>query len=292
MRDAERCTQGGRTKQNGNCTNPDPADRLPVQCVGPWAPQKHHYLRQYVEATRAVRAKYLPGSSRRGVIPGGAAFIDLFAGPGRARIFSNGSIIDGSPLIALAHEPAPFSRVILCEVDEENVTALRARTVKYEPRVRIVPGDCNENIDEIISLVPFYGLNLALIDPFNLESLSFDTLTKLAQVRRMDLIVHFPTMDAKRNYAQGAVEKLGKATGSTAITELIRSPKDTAKAISELRANLEQLGYTGYESRSPPIRNTMNGTLYHLVYFSKADRGDAIWNSIAKRTAGGQYSLL
>jgi len=291
MQNSERCAKGGPKKANGNCTNPDPDDGLPVQCVGLWTNDKHHYLRQYIEAARAVRAKFLPGANRRG-IPGGAAFIDLFAGPGRARIYSNGVIIDGSPLIALAQEAAPFSRVILCDMDEENVSALRARTVKYGQRVQVVPGDCNEKIDEIIASVPPYGLNLALIDPFNLDSLSFETLAKLAQVRRMDLIVHFPTMDAKRNHAQGAVEKLGRATGSTSIDALIRKPKDTAKAILALRANLEHLGYTGYESRSPPIRNTRNGVLYHLVYFSKAGKGDAIWNSIATRTASGQYSML
>jgi hypothetical protein len=56
--------------------------------------------------------------------------------------------------------------------------------------------------------------------------------------------------------------------------------------------HLEQLGYTGNESRSPPIRNTRNGLLYHLVYFSKAGKGDAIWDSVAKRTASGQGSML
>src|SRR5882762_5998726 len=56
MQNSERCAKGGPKKANGNCTNPDPDDGLPVQCVGPWTKDKHHYLRQYIEATRAVRA--------------------------------------------------------------------------------------------------------------------------------------------------------------------------------------------------------------------------------------------
>src|SRR5689334_9871290 len=117
------CAWGGPTKPNGNCTNPDPMDGLPVQCVGPWVKNKHHYVGGYIEETSNVRRKYLsPTDGRR--YAGGAAFIDLFAGPGRARIRTTGTIVDGSPFIALNHETAPFTRVIVCDVDEENVAAL------------------------------------------------------------------------------------------------------------------------------------------------------------------------
>ena len=292
MRNSERCAAGGATKANGNCTNPDPADNLPVQCVGPWVKEKHHYLGDYIEKTSGVRRKYLtPTGGRR--YAGGAAFIDLFAGPGRVRIFSSsGPIIDGSPLIALGHAAAPFTRVILCERDPENVTALRARTAKYGKQVSVVPGNCHAKIDEIIALVPRYGLNLALIDPYNLGELYFPTLAKLAQFARMDLIINFPTMDGKRNYAHGAPEKLGHATGSTSIEALIRTPKDVVKGIPELRASLKRLGYTGYHSLAAPIRNTKNGLLYHLVHASKAGKGDAIWSNVAKQTGSGQISLL
>ncbi|HEY6908720.1 MAG TPA: hypothetical protein VI356_05095 [Myxococcales bacterium] len=34
--------------------------------------------------------------------------------------------------------------MILCDVDGQNVAALKARTAEYGPRVTIVPGDCNE----------------------------------------------------------------------------------------------------------------------------------------------------
>src|SRR5687768_5579403 len=98
------CEQGGETKDNGNCTAPAPDDHLPVQCVGSWAKDKHYYLERYIDATRAVRAKYLrPAGSRPA---GGAAFVDLFAGPGRCRLRESGQIINGSPLIALANAKA------------------------------------------------------------------------------------------------------------------------------------------------------------------------------------------
>jgi three-Cys-motif partner protein len=290
MRELERCAEGGPRKANGNCTNPDPGDGLPVQCVGPWVKDKHHYLREYIEETSGTRRNYLSPTGGR-PFAGGAAFIDLFAGPGRARIRSTGEIIDGSPLIALSHVAAPFSRVILCDVDEENVSALEARTAKYGKRVSVVPGDCHAKIDEIMALVPRHAFNIALIDGFNLGSLLFPTIAKLAQRKRMDLIIHFPTMDAKRNYTRGALRKLGHATGSNSMEDLIGRPKDIAKAILELRASLKSLGYTGYRSIAVPIKNTKNGTLYHLLHASKAGKGDAIWSNVTKRAGSGQISL-
>ena len=69
----------------------DPADGLPVLEVGPWSAEKHDYLRRYITATRAARARYLPPLGR-----GGAAFIDLFAGPGRARIREHKGTIEAT----------------------------------------------------------------------------------------------------------------------------------------------------------------------------------------------------
>jgi three-Cys-motif partner protein len=177
---------------------------LSVQCVGPQAKDKHDYVRRYIDATWGARRKFF------GL---GAAYIDLFAGPGRARIRTNGAIIDGTPLIALRHDQAPFSRVLLCDVDPENVAALRERTKTFEDRVRIIEGDCNERIDEIMKLIPPGGLNFAFIDPFNLNAIEKPTLLALASVKKMDLLIHFSTMDFKRNVRMGSPERAARAFG-------------------------------------------------------------------------------
>ena len=117
----DRCRFGGQTKENGNCTIPAPDDGLPVQCVGPWSKRKHDILRRYLSASGGPRRGYLPPA------PGGAAFVDLFAGPGRARVRTTGELDDGSPLIALK-QPLGFTRLVLCELDPENADALRRRT--------------------------------------------------------------------------------------------------------------------------------------------------------------------
>src|SRR5579884_2126049 len=69
-----------RDRKTGNCTKGPADDGGVVQCVGPWAKEKHDYIRRYIDATREVREKYLrPGWP-------GACYIDLYAGPGLARV--------------------------------------------------------------------------------------------------------------------------------------------------------------------------------------------------------------
>jgi three-Cys-motif partner protein len=75
----------------------NPTDGLVADVVGPWASEKHERLRKYkyIDAYRGARAMYLPP---RGT--GGAAYIDLFSGPGRSQLEDTGEFIDGSPLVA------------------------------------------------------------------------------------------------------------------------------------------------------------------------------------------------
>src|SRR5205823_1774001 len=105
-----------------------------------------------------------------------------------------------SPLIVLEHADAPFTRVILCDTDPENIAALRARTNANHTRTVILQGDCNAMIDEIMAHVPIHGLNFALIDPFGPTPLKWATIAKLGSMKRMDLIIHFPTGAIKRNF--------------------------------------------------------------------------------------------
>jgi three-Cys-motif partner protein len=278
------CKKGGDTLQNGNCTNPAP-DGLPAQCVGQWSADKHYYLKQYIEATRAVRAGYLPPKGR-----GGAAFIDLFAGPGLVRVRESGDIQDGSPMVAFCHAEAPFTRLVFCDLDGDNVRALRSRTASQAGRVTIIEGDCNKKIDQVIEVVPEHGLNIALVDPFSLSALKFHTLKRLAEFKRMDLVIHFPTGDIKRNLRQHEKTRrsLDEALGTPDWASKISNDTDVAALIDVFKSQIATLGYGSQQVRSEPIKNSQNVTIYYLVYASKNDRGDKIWQSITKNKPTGQ----
>jgi three-Cys-motif partner protein len=285
------CRFGGPTKTNGNCSEPGD-DGLAVQCVGRWTLDKHDILRRYIAATRAVRADYLPPHPN----PGGAAFIDLFAGPGRARIRGTRELIDGSPLIARGHGESPFSDLVLCDADGENVDALRRRVVGAPGRVVVELGDANGVIAKIAAVIPPRGLNLALIDPFSLQSLHFDTVAALATFKRMDLIVFFPVWEIRR-FSEVHRARYGplltQALGTQEWERIVRRPSDAPKLIPLFHRQLEaRFGYTAKNTYSAPILGHNRVPLYHLVFASKHSRGDKIWESVTRRSPGGQTRLF
>ncbi len=260
----------------------DPADGLPVLDVGRWTAEKHDYLRRYISATKAARARFLPPAGL-----GGAAFIDLFAGPGRARLRGHKEIIDGSPLIAARHNDAPFTDILLCEMDAASAAALRQR-LAGDARVRVFEGDCNVEIDRLAAAIPPQGLNLALIDPFGVSPLHFETLAKLAQFERMDILLHFPTNDLARNLRQHA-GRITTFLGTDGWRKTIKDPKDVLKLLEVLREQLLPFGYQKAVVRHEPLlKNTKNAPLYHLVLIAKHGLADKIWRSVIRTEGSGQ----
>lgn len=94
-------------------------DGLPAEEVGVWAKEKQDYLCRYIDISRGVRAKYLPPNGN-----GRACYIDLFCGPGRAKVRGTDEWIDGSPIAAWKKSvdgDAPFSRVVISDIDPARV---------------------------------------------------------------------------------------------------------------------------------------------------------------------------
>lgn len=287
MSEEERCRYGGKKLANENCELPA-EDGLPAQSVGAWARLKHDRLRSYLEATRAVRARFIQPIGK-----GGAAFVDLFSGPGRVRVRDSNSTEPGSALIAYEHESAPFSRLIFCDLEPDNVNALAARTAG-DDRVRLIEGDCNERINDIIAQIPPDGLNLAFFDPFGAKVFHWDTIARLGRVKRMDLLIHFPTNTIKRNIDNPKVprfkETIDRMLGNQNWRSQVHDAKDVVKLIDLLREQLAGLGYDGEMVNTLPVTNDQGGLLYHLLFASKDRRGTAIWKSIS-RHHGAQRGL-
>lgn len=281
--DEWRCGYGGRRKPNGNCEIPDPDDGLAVQGVGEWSAEKHDLLRRFVDATWAARSRYVPVGIRKA----GAAYVDLFAGPGRVRVRGTKNSVDGSPLIALGQAKAPFSSVVLCDIELENVVALRART---DPRrTTIIQGDCNDRIEDVVSQIPLRGLNLAFVDPFAPRVLSWSTLARLGRFERMDLLVNIPIGFIKRNFHTKAFRlRVDAMMGDAQWRDDVKDAEDVPRLIEHLRRRLARLGYRPERSRPIPIANSMNTVMYYLAFFSKHGLGDKIWKSIVRTTFTGQ----
>jgi hypothetical protein len=103
----------------------DPADGLMVDVVGPWAPEKHLRLSEYIRLERGARANFVPP---KGV--GRASYIELFSASGRSLIEGTSTDIDGSLPVAYKATQASgvrFSEPHFNDIDPAKTQALDAR---------------------------------------------------------------------------------------------------------------------------------------------------------------------
>ena len=134
-------------------------DGLLTRDSGAWAGDKLFHWNRYIEITTMA----MVGNPKWG---GGVNYVDLFCGPGVCKVRTSGERLPGSPLIA-AHAPKPFSKILLCELDDSTADACEQRMDRSPAadRYRLFRGDCNELVDEIAREIPDRGLTLAFLDP-------------------------------------------------------------------------------------------------------------------------------
>jgi len=141
---------------------------LLVEDVGPWANDKLKIVTDYIQAS---------GAARRGYLPTGAAYIDVFCGPGRSKIRNTGQFIDGSPVAAFKKAKgslAPFTSLNISDADPKLLTAADKRLSAIGAPVRAIPGPARSAMPKIVQSLNRDGLHFAFLDPHNLGTLSFD----------------------------------------------------------------------------------------------------------------------
>jgi three-Cys-motif partner protein len=132
----------------------------------------------------------------------GAAYIDVFCGPGRSRIRTTRQYIDGSPVAAFKKASgslAQFTSINISDADPDLLAAAENRLATLGAPVKAVPGPASSAMPEIMKSLNKRGLHFALLDPHNLGALSFDLFESLAKLERIDIIVHVSLSDLQRN---------------------------------------------------------------------------------------------
>jgi three-Cys-motif partner protein len=170
-------------------------DGLPLDDVGIWTKEKHQRLRKYVDITRGVRKMWVEGT-------GGATYIDLFCGAGRAVVRETDERIDGSPLVAFKSAKdgkVPFSKIYVADETDEYVRAAQQRLMAAGAPVVIEVGCAAETAPRIAERLSSVGLHLIFLDPFNLEDLPFSVIQTFAAFRYVDMLVHVSAQDLQRN---------------------------------------------------------------------------------------------
>lgn len=246
--------------------------------VGRWVPeQKHTLLAKWIGGTRAARRKW---PSR--------IYLDPFCGPGRIRVAGETQTRDGGALVAWRQSResgAAFTKILIGDADPTKTDACEKRLKGLGAPVKKFHGVAIETIDKMIADIPRGALTLAFIDPYNLEFLSFEIIQKLAAISKIDLLVHFSTMDLSRNvdleldptrarFDDAAPDwrfKLGLVSKSQLPTAFF----------DHWRGLVGHLGFK-FSKEMPLIRGGGNRPLYRLVCFSRHPLPNRIWDDVAK----------
>ena len=289
-------------KENGNCSILG-KDNLPLQCVGSWVEEKFYFLERYLNATCKARKKF---SAK-----GNAVFIDLFAGPGRCIIMNAKKEIDSGGMRALLREEASFNELYYFDIDKENASALKIR-LQNNPKCLVQEGDSNILIINLMEklLKNPQKYHFVFIDPFGPSGLKFKTIKYLSQLKRLDMLIHFPIGAIKRNYKQwiknndGILDEfLGTKEWRDKILNINQS-KITDFFLNIYKNQLKKIGFKeeglrviiknnfGQTAPIVNIRNTKNVNLYILILVSKHPIAQKIWSSIIKIDATGQKQLF
>ena len=262
----------------------DPTD-LPE--VGQWAEDKHARVRADLElAAKTVGRKFVgPGKA-------GFYYTDPFCGPPHARIRDNGQIVEGGALVATGAARAagaPFSCIYIADKNPAFVEASARELQSRGETVRTYTGTALETSGEIARALPPHGLHFAFLDPFNLEALPFEGIHSLAKLARMDILVHFSSMDLQRNFG----EFLAKP--SSPLDSFAPGWRDTVQqtmpAHEKRRRVREHWQSLLAEAGIPTaggiehMQGSRNQTLYWLIFAAKNPLALKFWNVIRAASA-------
>ena len=214
-------------------------------------------------------------------------FIDGFAGTGYCKSKRTANVINGSAVIALNIKPS-FTKYFFIELDQEKAQELESLKTTYPSlSIKIFQGDCNVKIEDVLkeigNNVPF----IALLDP-QAGDLYWDTIAKIAQKNKAELLINFPFGMAINRYMP-LVEgknvdhemelKLNKIFGSDAWKPIygerkkgtISSAVAREKYLDIYLQGLKALGFKYYAVKN--LKNTKKVHIYYLIFATRHRKG-------------------
>jgi three-Cys-motif partner protein len=254
-------------------------DGIVVENVGVWAVDKLRIVTDYVQAS---------GAARRGYLTVGAAYVDVFCGPGRSKIRTSGQFIDGSPVAAFKKAKdslAAFTSVNISDADSELLAAAESRLRALGAPVRAFPGPASVSLPKIVASLNRSGLHFAFLDPHNLGTLSFDLFETLSKLKRIDIIVHVSLSDLQRNadrysseahdqfdkFAPGWRDQVGTDMNQVSLrAAILRYWSEKVEKLGLPRANHCEL-----------IKGGQGQRLYWLIFLSRHELAHSLWEKIS-----------
>jgi len=179
---------------------------------------------------------------------------------------------------------APFDQVLIGDVDESKVLACQTRLVETGCKVKAFHGKAEDTVSRMIKEVPPRSLCLVYIDPYNLSLLSYEMLKTLAQLPKVDFVVHFSTMDWLRNTANAtnpAYPRLDEVSpGWRDRLSGVSNASLPVAFFSDWYANIEALDFQF--AKAHPIFNNSQNEIYKLVFFARHPLPIKLWGDVAR----------
>lgn len=267
----------------------DGDDGLPAEEVGIWAKEKHRYLRRYLDISRSTRGKYLgPGKA-------GATFIDLFSGPGRARIRDTGEWIDGSAVAAWKISvggKSEFSEIYVGDIDASRRAASVERLKRLGAPVKELSGPAAVAARAFVKAGNPSGLHFAFLDPCSLGALDFGIIRALSALKRIDMLIHLSAMDLQRNLDTNITSE-GSAFDSFAPgwrekIDLAHSQQETRRLVVEYWKGLVSALGVWPATEMKLITGKNNQRLYWLLLAAKHELAHKFWETAANVEGQGK----
>ena len=283
------CPVGGSfSDEDQTCSVSDPTDDLPLTCVGEWADEKHARVRKYVDISKKVRQKFTSGK-------GGATYIDLYCGPGRSRIRRSTRIVDGSALVAgskAVETKTAFTEVHIADAHPRFLDACRSRLERLGLNVFAYDGPAVKTVERICGALPKKALHFAFLDPYDLRSLPFSVIERLAALERMDILIHVSEQDLQRNlrrYIQSERSPLDSfAPGwRSVLSELETDANLRTKVFDYWLQRIRSLNMQPAQGIEE-VTGTKKQHLYWLVFVARHELALKFWDEI--RRVGKQAS--
>lgn len=271
----------------------DGDDGLPVEEVGEWVSDKHELLCDYIHISTYVRKKYLPPVGR-----GGSTYIDLFCGPGRAKLKDTDEMVDGGCVAAWQKSVTngtPFSKMIIGDIDEERLSLARTRLERLGAPVVALLGAAADTAPLAIRECPVGALNFAYLDPYSLGALDFSIVSNLAKLYRIDVLVHVSQMDLQRNFDRNSLKDQSAldafAPGWRNEVDTSSTQRAARQAYFEYWKRLVQSTGIKTNAEIRLITGPGNQPLYLLLLATRHDLAHKFWGAVAKKD-DGQAKLL
>ena len=272
---------------------PDLSDGLTRGIVGVWSLDKHQRLQRYVHASHGARRRFHNDYRKE------TSFIDLYCGPGKARIKDSlpEQIIDGSAITAAktAISCTPYEKYVIGDVDQDFVSACEQRLRQAGAgKIDALVGPAEETARTTVSQLHKGGLHFAFIDPFNAD-LPFSVLATLGELNHMDQLIHFSIMDLSRNLnsmkEDGRLDALAPGWPS-AVKAKMGIDEQRMAVFKHWRSLLESKLKYIVSDKIVKVRGPNRAEIYWLVFASRHDLGGKLWKEIADLSPQPQHELF